>query len=123
MAAAIFNRHADPSKATAISAGTQPAEKIHDCVMEAMNRVGFDLSSSRPRLLTAQLAQGADLLITMGCGEECPYIDGIKREDWPLTDPKGKSLEEVLSIKDEIEAQVISLLRKLDALDSCEQKK
>lgn len=116
MAAAFFNEFADRSKATAVSAGTQPAEKVHDCVLEAMKQSKIDLSRVRPQLLTVGLASGADLLVTMGCGEACPYVPGLRREDWPLTDPKGKSIEEVCAIRDQIKARVLSLLEELDAI-------
>ena len=77
MSAALFNRYADPAKARAISAGTQPAEHVHPVVMDAMSEIGIDLSSAKPQKLTADLAQGADTLITMGCGDECPYVPGF----------------------------------------------
>lgn len=76
-----------------------------------MNEVGIDLSPASPRLLTADLAAGADLLVTMGCGEECPYVPGLRREDWPLPDPKGQSIERVREIRDEIRGRVAELLR------------
>jgi arsenate reductase len=119
MAAAFFNQFSDPSKALAVSAGTQPAEKVHDCVLHAMQLSGIDLSSVKPQLLTDDLARSADLLITMGCGEACPFVPGLKREDWPLPDPKGKSDDEVCMIRDEIKTRVLSLLQRLDALSCC----
>jgi arsenate reductase len=120
MAAAFFNKYADRSKAQAISAGTQPADKVHDCVLQAMKKADIDLSSVKPQLLTDELAAGADLLITMGCGEACPYVPGLKREDWPLPDPKGKPDEEVCEIRDEIKARVLRLLNNLTALECCD---
>lgn len=119
MAAAFFNEYADRSKATAVSAGTQPAEKVHDCVLHVMQQSGIDLSNAKPQLLTDDLARGADLLITMGCGEACPYVPGLRREDWPLADPKGKSDDEVYMIRDEIKTRVLSLLQRLNALTCC----
>jgi arsenate reductase len=113
MAAAFFNKFADASKAQAISAGTQPGDKIHECVLHVMSEVGIDLSSIKPQLLTDELAQGADLLITMGCGEACPHVPGLKRDDWPLPDPKGKSDDEVCIIRDEIRTRVMRLLQEL----------
>gem|GEM_PF-647902 len=115
MAAAFFNHFADQSKAVAISAGTEPAEKIHDSVLEAMKEASVDLSSAKPQLLTQELARGADLLITMGCGETCPYVPGLERVDWPLPDPKDKSTDEVYVIRDQIKVQVLGLLEQLDA--------
>lgn len=120
MAAAFFNAFADRSKATAVSAGTQPAEKIHDCVLEAMKQLEIDLSTVKPQLLTENLASGADFLITMGCGEACPYVPGLKREDWPFSDPKGKSIDEVYVIRDQIKDRVLNLLEELEAISPCE---
>ena len=117
MAAAFFNHYADRSKAEAASAGTQPADKVHDCVLHSMREAGIDLSNVKPQLLTDELAAGANLLITMGCGETCPFVPGLQREDWPLPDPKGKSDNEVCAIRDEIKARVLRLLNNLNALD------
>jgi len=122
MAAAFFNQFADHAKAEAVSAGTQPADKVHDCVLHAMNQVGIDLAGAKPQLLTEELASSANLLVTMGCGEACPYIPGLKRQDWPLPDPKGKSDDEVCKIRDEVKARVVRLLSDLNALDCCEAK-
>ncbi len=122
MAAAFFNVLADRSKATAVSAGTQPAEKIHDCVLEAMKQLKIDLSTVKPQLLTENLASGADFLITMGCGEACPYVPELKREDWPFSDPKGKSIDEVYVIRDQIKDRVLNLLEELKAISHCESK-
>jgi len=116
MAAAFFNIYAEPGKAQAVSAGTQPADKVHDCVLHAMKQAGIDLSGVKPQLLTDELAQDADLLITLGCGEACPLVPGLKREDWPLPDPKGKSDDEVCTIRDEIKTRVLRLLQDLNAL-------
>jgi arsenate reductase len=107
MAAAFFNRYADPIKARAISAGTHPAERVHAGVIEAMREVGIDLSAAQPQKLTPELAQDADLLITMGCGDACPLVPGLRRDDWPLSDPKGKDIEQVRQIRDEIEKRVM----------------
>lgn len=106
MAAAWFNRIADPAKARAISAGTQPAEHVHPVVVEAMKEKGVDLSKTEPQKLTLELAQGAAFLVTMGCGESCPYIPGVPILDWPLPDPKGQGIESVRIIRDEVEARV-----------------
>ena len=106
MAAAWFNEVADPSKAHAISAGTQPADRVHATVVEAMREAGVDLAAARPRRLTAELAAPADWLITMGCGDECPIVPGVKRDDWALEDPANLSLPQVRSIRDEIKRRV-----------------
>jgi arsenate reductase len=94
----------------AVSAGTAPGERVHPEVVAVMQEVGIDLSSATPRKLTAELAQDADLLVTMGCGDECPYVPGLKIEDWPLEDPKGKPIERVREIRDEIKKRVEGLL-------------
>ena len=112
MAAAWFNRIADSGKARAVSAGTQPAEAVHPVVVEAMREVGIDLSHARPRLLTHDVAQGAALLITMGCGDDCPYVPGLATEDWPQPDPRTLDLAEVRVIRDDIRRRVIDLLER-----------
>jgi arsenate reductase len=106
MAAAWFNRIADPEKARAISAGTQPSDHVHPVVVEAMNEKGIDLSKAEPQKLTAELAKEAAFLVTMGCGESCPYVPGVPILDWPLPDPKGQGIEPVRVIRDEVEARV-----------------
>jgi arsenate reductase (thioredoxin) len=110
MAAAWFNQLADASKARAVSAGTQPGERVHPEVVEAMREVGLDLAALRPQRLDDALCAGAVMLITMGCGDECPVIPGVRRDDWPLEDPKSKPLERVRQIRDEIRARVLQLL-------------
>jgi arsenate reductase len=115
MAAAFFNAMAEPDRARAVSAGTQPGARVHPEVVEVMREVGIDLSSARPRLLTDELARGADLLITMGCGDACTAIPGLARDDWPLADPKGQPIERVREIRDEIRERV----RKLVAREGC----
>jgi arsenate reductase (thioredoxin) len=107
MAAALYNKLAGGG---AISAGTQPAERVHPEVVEVMREEGIDLAATQPQLLTAELAAQADLLITMGCGEACPLIPGLQRDDWPLPDPKGKPIEEVRRIREEIRARVQALI-------------
>jgi arsenate reductase len=111
MAAAWFKELADPAKAVAVSAGTQPGPRVHPEVQEVMNEVGVDLSGATPQLLTDALASDAQLLITMGCGDACPYVPGLKRDDWPLEDPKGKPAPRVREIRDEIRALVQELVR------------
>ena len=110
MAAAFFNAAADPQKARAEAAGTKPAERVHPEVVVAMGEAGFDLSSARPQKLTAELAADAGLLVTMGCGENCPYVPGLRVEDWALDDPKGKPAAEVRRIRDQIRARVEQLI-------------
>ena len=110
MAAAWFNALVDASQARAISAGTQPGAKVHPEVLAAMREVGIDLSSARPQLLDEELARTATLLITMGCGDACPVVPGLRRDDWPLEDPKGKSVERVREIRDDVRARVVELL-------------
>lgn len=110
MAAAWFNKLADSSKARAISAGTAPSHRVHPEVVEAMGEVGIDLSSEVPRFLSDDLAAQVSLLVTMGCGEACPVVPKALRDDWPLDDPKGKSIESVRAIRDEIERRVRDLV-------------
>jgi len=110
MAAAWFNLLADPVKAHAISAGTQPGVQVHPEVVAAMDEVGVDLSEELPKYLSPDLADGSSLLITMGCKNNCPVVPGARREDWPLEDPKGKPVARVREIRDEIRARVVSLL-------------
>jgi arsenate reductase len=111
MAAAFFSAMADPARAAAVSAGTQPGPRVHPEVVDIMREVGIDLSAQRPQRLTAELASGAALLITMGCGDECPYVPGLARDDWPLEDPKGKTLDQVRRIRDEIRDRVSALVQ------------
>ncbi len=106
MAAAFFNRWADPTKARALSAGTSPGERVHPEVVEVMRDKGVDLAAARPQKLTTELASRAQWLITMGCGDQCPVVPGARRDDWPLEDPKGKPRERVGEIRDDIEARV-----------------
>jgi len=110
MAAAFFNRMADPGRAKASSAGTAPAQHVHPEVAQVMRELGIDLTGAKPQLLTSELAAGARFLVTMGCGEECPYIPGAEVEDWPLEDPKGKPLDRVRGIRDEIHRRVAGLV-------------
>ena len=112
MAAAWFNALADPSRARAVSAGTDPGSRVHPEVVAAMSEVGFDLSGAPTTKLTPELAAGASMLITMGCGDQCPVVPGVKRDDWPLEDPKGKSVEAVRAIRDEIRSRVQELVER-----------
>jgi arsenate reductase len=106
IAAALFNRYADPRKARAISAGTQPASRVHPEVVEAMRARGIDVSGAIPRKLTPEVASSAQWLITMGCGDECPVVPGTWRDDWPILDPKGQAATTVTAIADAIDARV-----------------
>ncbi len=110
MAAAFFNRMADRSKAEAVSAGTEPGLRVHPEVLTVMHEAGIDLTQAKPCKLTEELAKDAALLITMGCGDKCPYVPGLRREDWPLPDPKNKPLDEVRAIRDETRRLVLDLL-------------
>ncbi len=110
MSAAFFNQLAGPELARGISAGTQPAAHVHPVVVEAMREVGIDLSNAKPQKLTAELAQGAEMLITMGCGDECPYVPNLRRDDWPLPDPKGQGIASVRQTRDEIKRRILQLL-------------
>ena len=112
MAAAWFNELADTTRARAVSAGTEPGTRVHPEVLEAMREVGVDLSGRTPQKLTDDLARGAQLLITMGCGEQCPVVPGLRRDDWPLEDPKGKAIARVRQIRDEVRARVVDLLQR-----------
>jgi arsenate reductase (thioredoxin) len=109
MAAALFNKMCDRSKARAISAGTQPGERVHSEVVEVMREEGIDLAGIKPQFLSEELARQGTLLITMGCGDACPYVPGLKKLDWPLPDPKGQPIEEVRTIRDEIRQRVTQL--------------
>ncbi|SFS08256.1 Protein-tyrosine-phosphatase [Granulicella pectinivorans] len=110
MAAAFFNVLADPTKAQAVSAGTEPGSRVHPEVLSVMQEVGIDLSFAKPQKLTQELANDAALLITMGCGDKCPYVPGLCRDDWPLRDPKGLPIEEVRAIRDEVRARVQNII-------------
>ena len=113
MSAALFNLVADPTKACAISAGTEPGPRVHPEVLEAMKELGVDLSNVKPQKLTTELAATASLLVTMGCGETCPVIPGLRRDDWPLEDPKGKPIVRVREIRDDIRTRVAHLAKEL----------
>jgi arsenate reductase len=110
IAAAFFNRLTDAAKARAQSAGTQPADRINSTVAEAMREIGIDLSTAVPQKLTDVIARRASLLITMGCGDECPHVPGLERDDWPVSDPKDLPLADVRVIRDEIRARVAALI-------------
>jgi arsenate reductase len=110
VAAAWFNALVDPEKARALSAGTEPAAAVHPEVVEVMREVGIDLTTAVPHRLTPALISHAALLVTMGCGEACPFVPGLEREDWSLPDPKGQSPERVRAIRDQIRDLVERLI-------------
>lgn len=110
MAAALWNALGDVKKTRAISAGTQPAARVHPEVAIALREIGIDVSTAKPQKLTPALLEDIDLLITMGCGEACPNVSGLRHLDWPLPDPKGQSIEAVRAIRDEITSRVRALL-------------
>lgn len=111
MAAAFFNFYGNSNQCCAISAGTQPASHVHPEVIEVMQKVGIDLSTAKPQKLTEALARGASVLVTMGCGEQCPFVPGLRTLDWALADPKGQSIDAVRAIRDEIHERIKSLLK------------
>jgi len=114
MSQALFERAAD-GRHSASSAGTTPADRVHHEVVEVMRELGVDLSDRMPHRLEREDAQRADVVVTMGCGDECPYIPGKRYLDWDLPDPKGRPLEEVRAVRDDIAGRVDALVRELDA--------
>ena len=114
MSAALFERAAG-GRHRALSAGTTPADRVHPVVVEAMRELGVDLSGRTPQRLTQELAERADVVVTMGCGDACPYIPGKRYLDWELEDPKDLPAEEVRAIRDDIAARVEALVAELDA--------
>jgi arsenate reductase (thioredoxin) len=113
MSEALFNRAA-AGRHTALSAGTTPGDRVHPEVVEVMRELGIDLADRRPQPLTRDLAEQADVVVTMGCGDECPFIPGKRYIDWELDDPKGRPIEEVRATRDEIGRRVVGLLAELD---------
>jgi arsenate reductase (thioredoxin) len=110
MAAAFLSAMADSARVEAVSAGTQPGAGVHPEVVEVMREAGIDLGMKQPQRLTDEMARSATLLITMGCGDACPLVPGLERDDWPLRDPRGLPLEEVRGIRDEIRRRVETLV-------------
>ncbi len=111
IAAAFFNKYKNDQSLTAISAGTEPVNNVHPEVMTVMAEIGIDLSHAKPNLLTEDLAKDATMLVTMGCGEKCPYVPNLKIIDWSLKDPKGQGLDQVRIIRDEIKSLVLQLIK------------
>jgi arsenate reductase len=112
MSQALFERAAG-TRHQAASAGTHPAERVHPQVVEAMRELGIDISQETPKLLTRDQAEWADVVVTMGCGDECPYIPGKRYIDWDLPDPAGMPLERVRSVRDDIARRVSALVAEL----------
>ncbi len=114
IAEALFERAAG-GRYTASSAGTAPADRVHPEVIEVMRELGIDLAERRPRLLTRELGAQADVVVTMGCGDQCPFIPGKRYIDWELEDPRGRPVQEVRATRDDIARRVGALLAELDA--------
>jgi arsenate reductase len=114
MSQALFDRAAD-GRHEAQSSGTRPGERVHPEVAEAMSEIGIEIGDRVPRKLDREQAEWADVVVTMGCGDECPYIPGKRYIDWDLEDPNGKPIEEVRATREEIERRIVSLLAELDA--------
>jgi arsenate reductase len=114
MSQALFERAAG-GRHTAASAGTQPGERVHPQVVEAMRELDIDLADRTPQALTRELADGADVVVTMGCGDECPYIPGKRYIDWDLEDPAGLPLDGVRVVRDDIARRTAELVSQLDA--------
>jgi len=117
MAAAFFNQLANPALAQAVSAGTQPASQVHSEVAIAMREVGIDVSAAKPKLLTPELVEVGYLLVTMGCGDQCPIVLGLRRDDWALEDPKGRPMAHVREIRDDIRDRVRALVEREGWMD------
>jgi arsenate reductase (thioredoxin) len=113
MSRALFER-ASGGRHEADSAGTAPADRVHPEVVEAMAELGIDVSQRVPQRLTDELAGRADVVVTMGCGDQCPYISGKRYVDWELEDPHGRSLDDVRRIRDDIAGRVAALARELE---------
>ncbi|KAF9933388.1 hypothetical protein FBU30_005597 [Linnemannia zychae] len=111
MAAAFFNKHKTHDGVKGISAGTNPGNEVHPVVRDVMMEIGIDLSHIQPTKLTPELAKTCSTIVTMGCGETCPYVPGVKIIDWGITDPKNKPLDEVRSIRDEIEGRIKEFIK------------
>ena len=113
MSQVLFERAAD-GRHRALSAGTTPADRVHPEVAQVMHELGIDLADRRPQLLTPELAEQADVVVTMGCGDQCPFISGKRHIDWELPDPKGRPIEEVRVTRDDIARRVDTLVADLE---------
>ena len=111
--AAGFMEHLADGKIEVLSAGSAPKESINPIAVQAMAEKGIDIANRKPKILSTEAVQASDVVITMGCGDACPFFPGKRYEDWVLEDPAGKSIEEVRSIRDEIENRVKSLVSEL----------
>ena len=111
MAAALFNKLANPKRAHAVSAGTRPGEAVHPHVVTAMHEIGIDLSHAQPQYLSSEFTKDAHIVITMGCGDDCPLVPGVERDDWPMEDPKEQPVEVVRRIRDDIRKRVSELIK------------
>ncbi len=116
--AAAFARQLGGERVVIHSAGSAPGESLNPAVVVAMSEVGLDITGESPRKLTDEMARGADVIVTMGCGDECPYYPGKRYDDWELTDPAGQPLEVVRGVRDDIRRRVSELLAELGALDA-----
>jgi arsenate reductase len=114
MSRALFERAAE-GRHQAQSSGTQPGERVHPEVVQVMDEIGIDVSGEAPKKISREQAEWADVVVTMGCGDECPYVPGVRYVDWDLEDPKGRPIEEVRATRDEIERRVEALVAELDA--------
>jgi arsenate reductase len=112
MAAALLERHA-AGRIRVRSAGSEPADRLHPAVVQAMAEVGIDIAGEQPKILQAEAVRSSDVVITMGCGDACPVFPGIRYEDWELEDPAGRPVEEVRRIRDEIDGRVRQLVEEL----------
>jgi len=113
MSQALFERAA-AGRHQARSAGTTPGERVHPEVVEVMSELGVNLADRKPKLLSVEDAEWADVVVTMGCGDECPYVPGVRYLDWDLADPKGRPLDEVRATREEIARRLEALVEELD---------
>ncbi|RIQ14527.1 arsenate reductase ArsC [Jiangella rhizosphaerae] len=116
MALGFFRHHAGDG-ATAFSGGSEPADRVNPVAVAAMAERGIDIAGERPRRWADADLEAADVVVTMGCGDTCPYVPGTRYEDWPLDDPAGRDLDAVRPIRDDIERRVLNLLYELGVLD------
>ncbi len=114
MSQALFTRAVDGAH-EARSAGTTPAEHVHPEVIDVMDELGIDLRDRTPQKLTREMAEWADVVVTMGCGDECPFVPGVRYIDWQLEDPSDQSVDRVRSTRDEIDRRVRALAEELSA--------
>ena len=110
---ALFQRAAD-GRHEGRSAGTTPADRVHPEVLTVMDELGIDLRAQEPKLLTREMAEWADVVVTMGCGDKCPFVPGVRYIDWDLPDPSGRPVDEVRATRDDISRRIAQLLAELD---------